>query len=108
MRAGTLMDWITIQERTDTQDETGEMVPGWADAWTVKADVRYLSGLEAIKSNAPANIVKASVRVRSGIEVDATMRVLIYATILDIKAVLPGGQRGEYLDLTCETGASEG
>lgn len=108
VRAGTLKNWITIQQRTDVQNEIGEMVPGWMDAWTVKADVRYLSGMESIKSSAPVSVIKASVRVRRGIEVAANMRILDGARILDIKAVLPGGQQSEYLDLTCESGANEG
>lgn len=109
MRAGTLKHWITIQRREDAQNEIGEMVPAWVDvAPPLKADVRYLSGMESIKSGAPTSVIKASVRVRRGIEVAANMRILEGARILDIKAALPGGQYSEYIDLTCESGANEG
>ena len=108
MRAGTLKDWITIQERQDTQDDAGEPIAAWVDVATVKADLRFLSGLEAIKSDAPASIVKASVRIRAGTPVTASMRVMYGAQILNVQAVLPGGGRKEYLDLSCEAGGNEG
>ena len=108
MRAGTLKDWITIQDRQDTQNEIGEMVSAWVDVATLKSHVRYLKGLEAIKSAAPVSIVKASVRIRRGTPVTASMRVMHGATILNVQAVLPGGEHGEYVDLACEAGANEG
>lgn len=109
MRAGTLKDWITIQRREDAQDDTGEVIAAsWVDVATVKADVRFLSGLEAVKSDAPASIVKASVRIRRGTAVTASMRMMYGAQILNVQAVMPGGQHKEYLDLACEAGANEG
>jgi SPP1 family predicted phage head-tail adaptor len=108
VRAGTLTDWITIQDRQDTQDAAGEPIAAWVDVATVKADVRYLKGLEAIRSDAPVSIVKASVRIRRGIPVTANMRVMYGAQILNIQTVLPGGRRKEDLDLVCEAGANEG
>lgn len=108
MRAGTLKDWITIQRREDTQDDTGEPIAAWVDVATVKADLRFLSGLEAVKSDAPASIVKASVRIRRGTPVTASMRVMYGAQILNVQAVMPGGQHKEYLDLACESGANQG
>lgn len=108
MRAGTLKHWITIQDRQDTQNEIGEMVAAWVDVATVKGNVRYLKGVEAIKSNAPASIVKASIRIRRGTNVTASMRVMHGATIMNVQAVLPGGDHSEYVDLVCEAGANEG
>lgn len=108
MRAGSLKHWITIQDRQDTQNEIGEMVSSWVDVATLKGNVRYLNGVETIKSNAPASIVKASIRIRRGTNVTASMRVMHGATILNVQAVLPGGDHGEYVDLVCEAGANEG
>jgi SPP1 family predicted phage head-tail adaptor len=108
VRAGTLTDWITIQDRQDAQDAAGEPIAAWVDVATCKADVRYLRGLEAIRSDAPVSIVKASVRIRRGTVVTAAMRVMHGATILNVQAALPGGDHHEYVDLVCEAGANEG
>jgi SPP1 family predicted phage head-tail adaptor len=108
VRAGTLKDWITIQGRQDTQDDAGEPIAAWVEIATCKADVRYLRGLEAIRSDAPVSIVKASVRIRRGTAITAAMRVMHDDAILNIRAILPGGDHKEYLDLACDAGANEG
>ncbi|MBS0344762.1 MAG: phage head closure protein, partial [Proteobacteria bacterium] len=75
-----------------------------ADVW---ADVRYLSGIEAMKSEFPVSIARASIRIRWRSDVDATCRVVFGSVVFGVKAVLIDSNN-QYLDLVCETGANNG
>ena len=101
MRAGALRSRITIQHRADVANDIGELVPTWATLAAVWADVRHTSGTEAIKADASASIVRASIRIRFRSDITAAMRALVGSTIYEVQAVLPD-QRREYLDLVCE------
>ena len=101
MRAGRLHSRVTIQQRTDAQNDIGELVPTWTALAAVWADVVHNSGLETIKADASASIVRASIRVRFRTDVKADMRVVKGADVYEVKAVLPDQGR-EYCDLVCE------
>lgn len=108
MRIGSLNRRITIQRLEDGQDEIGQPVRVWVDVVKVWADVRYLSGIETVRSDVPVSVAKASIRIRRRQGVDATMRVLLGDTVFAIQAVLPNERSREYIDLACETGANDG
>ncbi len=101
MRAGRLRSRVTIQQRTDTQNEIGELVPTWSTLSAVWADVIHNSGLETIKAGASASVVKASIRIRYRADVKPSMRVVKGSDVYNIEAVLPDHGR-EYCDLVCE------
>ena len=104
LRAGSLKDPIHIQRKTSGKDEYNQPLP---DAWeniTAKpiwANVRHLSGSEAIKADATVSTLKASIRIRWRIGIDAGMRVLYAGAVYDIEAPLPGGNR-QHIDLVCK------
>lgn len=100
LKAGSLNKLVTIQAKTDTVDAIGQPVNTWVDVATVWADIRYLSGLESIKSDADVSIAKVSVRVRYIADIKPSMRVVYEGVIYQIKAVLPSGK--VYMDLACE------
>lgn len=108
MRAGKLNKRIKIQQMTETQDSTGQPIVEWTDLTDVWANVKYLNGLQTIKSDGELNIQRASIRIRLRRDVTAGMRVLLGATIFDIQAVLPDEEGDEFLDLACVAGANEG
>lgn len=109
MRVGSLNRRIVLQRPTHEQDpNTGEMVRAWVGVATVWADVRYLNGLETVKSSAPVSVAKASIRIRHRSDIDATWRAMDGAVIFNILAVLPDAQGREYVDLACESGANNG
>ena len=101
MRAGRLGSRVTIQQRTDTQNEIGELVPTWSTLSAVWADVIHNSGLETIKAGASASVVKASIRIRYRADVKPSMRVVKGSDVYNIEAVLPDQGR-VYCDLVCE------
>lgn len=101
-RAGTLRDRIIIQHKTGGVDEYNQQLPeAWADLTMLWANVRHLSGSEAIKADANVSTVKASIRIRWREGINAGMRVLHLGAVYDIEAILPGVTR-QYIDLVCK------
>lgn len=100
MRAGTLRHRVTLQALPAGQDAIGQPAQGWVDVAVVSADVRYQSGLSAIKAGADVSLSRASIRMRQR-AVSAGNRVVYGATVFNIEAVLPS-MRGVYVDLVCE------
>lgn len=102
MAAGMLNSRVSIQARAAGQDAIGQPSETWATLATVWANIRHPSGSEAIRADAQASIVRASIRVRLRTDVTARMRVVHGAATYEIKAVLPDVARGEFMDLVCE------
>lgn len=102
MRAGTLRNKVVIQAQSSGQDDWGQPIDTWAPVTTVWADIRHQSGLETIKADSPASVVKASVRIRYRTGLNAGMRVVHGATIYNILAIMPDEAKKQYLDLACE------
>ncbi|MBF6630655.1 MAG: phage head closure protein [Comamonas sp.] len=104
MRAGELRDPIHIQRKTGGRDEWNLPLPeGWENI-TVKpiwANVRHLSGSEAIKGDKETSTVRASVRIRWRKGITAGMRVLHDGMTYDIEGALPGPGR-QHVDLVCK------
>jgi len=102
MDSRDLKSLVTVQVLQAGQDEIGQPVTTWATFKTLRANIRYLNGLETIKADAQTSVVKASIRIRRRTDITAAMRVVYGATTFEIKAVLPDEQDRERLDLACE------
>ena len=101
MSIGQLRHRITIEQLGTAQDALGQPVQTWSAVVTaISADVRYLSGLQAIKADASTSLVKASIRLRYR-PLHAGMRVLFENTTFDVRAVLPDARKA-YVNLVCE------
>ena len=96
MKAGLLRNRVELQSRLEVFDEIGQPSTSWLTTATVWADVRYLSGLSAIKSGADVSLTKCSVRMRQR-AVNAGQRIVYGNEVFEIDAVLPDGKR-EYVD----------
>lgn len=101
MQAGKLNRKVKIQAQVDTVDTIGQPINDWVDVATVWADIRYLSGLEAIKADADTSVAKVSIRVRYRADIVPAMRIVGGNTVYQIQAVLPD-QSKRYVDLACE------
>lgn len=102
IRAGLLNRQVKIQQLTQIKDEIGQPINEWQDVATVWANIRHMSGTEAIKADAPTSTVRASIRIRYRAGIDAGMRVLHGSTAYDIQAVLPDEIGRRHIDLVCE------
>ncbi len=101
LRAGDLRDRITIQRR-QAGGALGQPSKNWelvAQAW---ANIRFSSGSEAIRSGQPASEAKCSIRIRWRTGITADMRIVSGGVAYEIEAVLPDGQRRQYVDLVCK------
>ena len=102
MDIGKLNKRITIQSQSSTYDAAGQQVESWSTFATVWANIKHKSGMETIKSDAVASVVKASSRIRYLPGVNAGMRVLYLNTLYRIEAVLPHVEEKRYVDLVVE------
>lgn len=102
MNIGALKSRVVIQQLTAGQDAIGQPVQTWTTLATVWANIRYLNGVETIKSDATTAITKVSIRIRRRTDVTPAMRVTYGGTTFEIKNVLPDEQDRERLDLACE------
>ena len=102
MAAGALNSRVAIQSPTMTQDAAGQPIPAWNAVATVWANIRHLNGVESIKAGAESSVVKASIRIRRGPTVDASMRAVHGSTTYLIRAVRPDEYERDKIDLVCE------
>lgn len=100
MKAGQLRDRVTLQSPTGGFDAIGQPVTGWTSVVDVYSDIRYQSGLSAIKAGTDVSVNRVSIRIRYR-AVTPDMRVLQGATVFNIQAVMPDAKR-EFVDLVCE------
>ncbi|MFG6457870.1 phage head closure protein [Roseateles sp. BYS96W] len=100
----TLNHRITLQRPASGEDALGQPVVGWVDVAPLWADVRHLSGAQAIKADAALSKVRASIRVRVRGDLAAGMRVVHTAagrtTTYEVQAVLRPS--ADMVDLVCE------
>lgn len=111
MRAGQRSELVQIQRPADGQDDLGQPTVGWVTVRPVWANILHRSGIEAIRADVPASIVQASVRIPlpAAEGVTTAMRILCADGIAyGIKAIMPDRVKRQFVDLVCETGASDG
>jgi SPP1 family predicted phage head-tail adaptor len=102
MRIGKLRNLVTIQRPVAGEDAIGQPDPDFEFFCQAFADIRYQSGLEAVKSAASVSVSKASIRIRFRDDITAHMRVVAGSTTFDVQAVLPDIAKRAYVDLICE------
>lgn len=102
MNAGSLNRRIRIEAPSQTQDEAGQPVDGWALVAEVWADIRLLGGLESIRAGAVTSSTQASIRIRWRTGLDAGMRVMHGGAAYNIRSVNPDWGSRQFVDLVCE------
>jgi SPP1 family predicted phage head-tail adaptor len=103
MDTGSLNRRVQIDRRGPAVDDWGQPAPeAWVPHVKLWANIRHLNGAETIKADAPASVVRSSIRVRYRTDIDAAMRVVYKGTIYSITAVLPDEVKREHVDLVCE------
>lgn len=102
MLIGRLNRRVVLQQQGVGRDEIGQPLAGWMDVASIWAHIRHLSGMEAVKADAPVSMTKASIRIRYRAGVQAGMRVVHAGVVYSIVAVLPDLAGREYIDLVCE------
>ena len=93
---------VVIQQPSSTQDSAGQPLLTWSDVATVYANVRYQSGVEAIKANAETSVARVSLNINYRTGLTSAMRVLMGSTVFKIETVLPDETDRNALNLVCE------
>ena len=92
---------INIEQRTSSQDELGQPIETWSLVAAIRANIKHVSGLSAIRGDADVSTVKSSIRIRYMAGIDAGMRVVHGSDIYDIQSALVN-KPDRYIDLVCE------
>lgn len=100
MKAGDLRNRIVIQRRLPG-GKLGQPSSNWEDVVSVRANIRFGSGSEAIRSGQPVSQANCSIRIRRRTGVSADMRVVSEGVVYEVKAMLPDMLKREYVDLVC-------
>lgn len=109
MQAGRLDRQVTIERRTTVADPLGGAVVTWVPfATLIWANIRNITGAEAIRNGVQVGTTKSSVRIRYREDIDQTCRLLYRGQVYAIEQVLPDEQGRESVDLVCSTGANDG
>lgn len=93
---------VQFKRLTAGQDAIGQPTQVWADLVQVRANVRYLNGVETIKADAETATAKASIRIAYRTNLTTADRVYLGATEFRITAVLPDEAGKKHTDVTCE------
>lgn len=75
MRAGRLRHRLTLEKRTDTQSESGEVTPGYAYWDTVWGNVKPLVGREFFAAQQVQADVSTEITIRWRPGFDSTIRI---------------------------------
>ena len=102
MRTGQLNSRVTIKQLVAGQDALGQPVQTWSVLASVWANIKFLSGAQAVRSGAETSISKVAIRIRYRADVNAGMRVEDGAMVYDIRAVLPDVANRGFTDFVCE------
>ena len=100
MKAGLLRHRVTLQTQVATVDDIGQPSTSWLDTASLWADVRYLTGLGALKAGADTSVGKCTIRLRHR-AIEAGQRIVYGDEVFDIKQILPDGKKS-YVDCVYE------
>ena len=101
MRAGLLRNRVTIQTRSETTDDFGEIDFSWSNSATVWASVEPLSGRELMNAQQAGATVthKITMRYKSG--VNPKDRISFDSRTIEIESVRNYRERDISLELMC-------
>lgn len=115
VKAGDLRHRVLLENRTVTADPLGGEIVTWVPVATLKGDgkvwanVRFQSGMEALRADAIVATRKASIQILFRSDLKPTARATYDGQVYDIKSALPDPDTGrDYLFLACESGANNG
>jgi SPP1 family predicted phage head-tail adaptor len=102
MRAGSLNDRVSLQQPATGQDVIGQPSIGSVEVGKLWANIRFLSGIQAVKADAPASVSKVSIQIRKRAGVLPNMQIVDAAGIVyRIDAVLPDKGHRDRINLAC-------
>lgn len=116
MQRGRLRHKVTIQQRVETQDASGEVLESYTGFLTTFASIEALSGRELFAAQQVQSEVSTRIRIGFRPGVKETMRVLHTidhgspeeVDVYDIQAVLPDRTGRREVQLLCVKRGADG
>lgn len=104
MSAGKRRHLCDLQAPQIGVDSIGQPLITWITVRQFWGNIKYQSGIGAIKSGADASVLKVSIQTLDGL-FSPSQRVLFQGTIYAIESVLPDGLK-KNINLVCNVVAS--
>lgn len=101
MQAGQLRHRITVQQRSQSADDSGQLIDSWSTLAILWARIRWLSGREYIAARQAQADVKVEITIRQRDDIHERMRVSWGSHIYDIEAILPDETNNRQLTMLC-------
>lgn len=108
MRSGPLRHRITLQNRTSSKDEFGQLVETWADLATVWGSVEPISGRELLSAQQTLGEVTHRIRTRYCAGITAATRILFNGRIFDIESVINDKEKNAHIEIMAKEGTTIG
>ncbi len=102
MRAGTLDQRVTLEQRVEGQDAAGQPFEDWLPVFDAWAAVEPLRGKEVIRADAVANITDVLVKLRYRPGVTNAMRIRHGDDVYDIASVANIKSADREVELLCK------
>lgn len=93
---------ITLLRREAGVDSVGQPVTDWVDVATIWGDVRFQSGAEVLRANTDVAVKRASIRIRTRKDIDASLRVRYAGEEYEIKGPPLPDRDPMFMFLVCE------
>ena len=104
--AGMLREPVTVQRQVSVSDGMGGQAIQWIDLYTTRADVRPLSGREAVQAMQLQASVTHRVYMRYRADLTAADRLMIRGNPLQVRAIINVELRNRWLELSCDAGVA--
>lgn len=91
-----------LLQRAAGQDALGQPVEAWTVIDTLWVEPRFPSGVEQLRGDANASLVRASFKVRRRQGITAGMRLGYAGEVFDIQAILPDEIERQWMFLVSE------
>lgn len=108
MRSGPLRHRVTLQNRTSSKDEFGQLVETWTDLYVAWASVEPISGRELLSSQQTLGEVTHRIRTRYRAGISVATRILFNGRIFDIESVINNQEKNAHLEIMAKEGTTIG
>jgi SPP1 family predicted phage head-tail adaptor len=106
LTAGSLREPITVQRQTAQSDGMGGQAIQWDELFTTRAQVKPLSGREALQAMQLQASITHRIYIRFRTDLTTADRILLRGQPLQIRSILNMEMRSQWLELSCEQGVA--
>jgi SPP1 family predicted phage head-tail adaptor len=104
---GKMNERVALQSRVEAADGVGGVTRTWADVATVWAEVTPRVGVENMENGRINAAQTATFTIRTRDDVNETWRLMWRGDVWNIRRIMRGGNRPQFMDMDAERGVSE-